>query len=131
MMVLGPLENIPESRRKLFVPMSFDEKIMDGNKIKNLPIILEAKLRLMSQFSIKVYKGNTPPNHCLMMMWDISTMHLLLPRQNNNSTSDRVYFNIKPVNIGPVRANFPVYPPQNSSTHSFLASDKMTNITQQ
>jgi hypothetical protein len=53
---------------KLFGPMSFDEKIISGNKIKNLPIILEAKLRLMSQFSIKVYVGNTPLNHRLMMM---------------------------------------------------------------
>jgi hypothetical protein len=46
--------------------MSFKEKIMGGNKIKNVPIISEAKLRLMSQFSIKVYVGNTPPNHHLM-----------------------------------------------------------------
>jgi hypothetical protein len=53
---------------KLFGPMSFEEKIMGVNKIKNVPITLEAKLRLMSQFSIKVYVGNTPPNHCLMMM---------------------------------------------------------------
>jgi hypothetical protein len=48
--------------------MSFDEKIMGGNKIKNVPIILEAKLRLMSQFIIKVYVGNAAPNHHLMMM---------------------------------------------------------------
>jgi hypothetical protein len=41
--------------------MSFEEKIMGGNKIKNVPIILEAKLRPMSLFSIKVYVGNTPP----------------------------------------------------------------------
>ncbi len=38
--------------------MSFDEK--GRNKIKNVPIILEAKLRLMSQFIIKVFIGNTP-----------------------------------------------------------------------
>jgi hypothetical protein len=68
MMVLRPFKNIPESRRKKFGPMSFEGKIMGGNKIKNVPIILEAKLRLMSQFSIKVYIGNAPPNHCLMMM---------------------------------------------------------------
>ena len=70
MMVLQPLENIPESRKKIVQPntMSFDEKMMDGNKIKNLPVILEAKLRLMSQFNIKVYVGNTPLNHHLMMM---------------------------------------------------------------
>jgi hypothetical protein len=48
--------------------MSFEEKIMGGNKVKNVPIISEAKLRLMSQLSIKVYIGNAPPNHCLMMM---------------------------------------------------------------
>ncbi len=48
--------------------MSFEEKIMGGNKIKNVPIISEAKLRRMSQFSIKVYVGNTTPNHPLMMM---------------------------------------------------------------
>ncbi len=53
---------------KSFGPMSFNEKIMGGNKIENLPITLETKLRLMSQFSIKVYVGNTPQNHCLMMM---------------------------------------------------------------
>ncbi len=52
----------------LFGPMSFDEIQMGGNKIENLPIILEAKLRLMYKFSIKVYVGNTPQNHCLMMM---------------------------------------------------------------
>ncbi len=46
---------------KLFGPMSFDEKIMGRNKIMNVPIISESKLRLMSQFSIKVYVGNTPP----------------------------------------------------------------------
>ncbi len=33
-------------KKKLFGPMSFDEKIMGRNKIKYLPIILEAKLRL-------------------------------------------------------------------------------------
>ena len=48
--------------------MSFEEKTMGGKKTKNVPIISEAKLRLMSQFSIKVYVGNTPPNHRLMMM---------------------------------------------------------------
>jgi hypothetical protein len=41
--------------------MSFKEKIMGGNKIKNVPIILEAKPRHISQFSIKVYVGNTAP----------------------------------------------------------------------
>ncbi len=46
MMVLSPLENIPESHKKLLGPMSFDGKIMGGNKIKNFPIILKAKLRL-------------------------------------------------------------------------------------
>ncbi len=46
---------------KLFGPMSFEEKKMGGNKIKNVPIIWEAKPRLMSQFSIKVYIENTPP----------------------------------------------------------------------
>ncbi len=48
--------------------MSFEEKIMGGNKIKNVLIISEAKLRLMSPLCIKVYVGNTPPIHCLMMM---------------------------------------------------------------
>jgi hypothetical protein len=42
--------------------MSFEEKIMGGNKIKNVLIISEAKLRLMSPLCIKVYVGNTPPN---------------------------------------------------------------------
>ncbi len=41
--------------------MSFKEKIMGGNKIKNVSIISEAKLRLTSQFSNKVYVQNTPP----------------------------------------------------------------------
>jgi hypothetical protein len=48
--------------------MSFEENIMGGIKIKNVPIILEAKPRLMSQFSIKVHVGNTPQNHHLLMM---------------------------------------------------------------
>jgi hypothetical protein len=41
--------------------MSFKEKIMGGNKIKNVLIISEAKLRLMSPLCIKAYVGNTPP----------------------------------------------------------------------
>jgi hypothetical protein len=48
--------------------MSFKEKVMGGNKIKNVLIISEAKLRLMSPLCIKVYIGNTPPIHCLMML---------------------------------------------------------------
>ncbi len=40
--------------------MSFDEKTIGGNKFKNLPIILEAKVRLLSQFSVKIYVWNTP-----------------------------------------------------------------------
>jgi hypothetical protein len=48
--------------------MSFEEKIMGGNKIKNVLIISEAKLRLMSPLCIKVYVGNTPPIHCIIMM---------------------------------------------------------------
>jgi hypothetical protein len=67
-MVLGPLKNIPESLEKMFDPMSFEEKIMGGNIIENVLIISEAKLRLMSPLCIKVYVGNTPPIHCLMMM---------------------------------------------------------------
>ncbi len=65
--------------------MSFDEKIMGGNKIKNLPIILEAKLRLMSQFSIKVYIGNTPLNHRLMMMDIARTIFLAVPERYQGS----------------------------------------------
>jgi hypothetical protein len=42
--------------------MSFEEKIMGGNKIENVLIISEAKMRLMSPLCIKVYVGNTPPN---------------------------------------------------------------------
>jgi hypothetical protein len=53
---------------KSFGPMSFNEKIMGGNKIKKVPIISEAKLRLMSQLCIKFYIVNTTLNHCLMMM---------------------------------------------------------------
>jgi hypothetical protein len=64
MMVLQPLKKYQILVEKLFCPMSFEEKIMGGNKIKNVPIISEAKLRLTSQFSIKVYVGNTPLNHC-------------------------------------------------------------------
>jgi hypothetical protein len=41
---------------------------MGGNKIKNVLIISEAKLRLMSPLCIKVYVGNTLPICCLMMM---------------------------------------------------------------
>ncbi len=41
---------------------------MGGNKIKNVLIISEAKLRLMSPLCIKVYVGKIPPIHCLMMM---------------------------------------------------------------
>jgi hypothetical protein len=48
--------------------MSFEEKIMSGNKIKNVLIISEAKLRLMSPLSIKVYVRNTPPIYRLLMM---------------------------------------------------------------
>jgi hypothetical protein len=48
--------------------MSFEEKIMGRKKIKNVLIISEAKLRLMSPLCIKVYIRNTPPIHCLMMM---------------------------------------------------------------
>ncbi len=55
--------------------MSSEEKIMDGNKIKNVPVISEAKLRLMSQFSIKIYVGKAPPNHRLMMMGHIARTH--------------------------------------------------------
>jgi hypothetical protein len=68
MMVLQPLENIPESCRKIIWPNEFRRKNMGGNKIKNALIISEAKLRLMSPMCIKVYVGNTPPIHCLMMM---------------------------------------------------------------
>ncbi len=53
---------------KSFGPMNFKEKIMGGNKIKNVLIISDAKLRLMSPLCIKVYVGNTPPIHCIMMM---------------------------------------------------------------
>jgi hypothetical protein len=41
---------------------------MGGNKIKNVLIISEAKLRLMSPLCIKVYVGNTPPIHRSMVM---------------------------------------------------------------
>jgi hypothetical protein len=52
--VAKPSENngfvIPQKHQRLvekaFGPMSFDEKIMGGNKIKNVPIIAEAKLIL-------------------------------------------------------------------------------------
>jgi hypothetical protein len=45
-MALQPLENIPDShRKKMFGPRVL-MKIMGGNKIKHLLIILEAKLRL-------------------------------------------------------------------------------------
>ncbi len=62
--------------------MSFDDKILGGNKIKNVPIISEAKLRLMSQFIIKVYVGNTSPNHHLMMMGHRQDT-VFWPRQND------------------------------------------------
>ncbi len=58
---------------KLFGPMSFEEKIMGGNKIKNVLIISEAKLRLMSPLCIKVVQ-NTPPIHCLIMMGHLLAM---------------------------------------------------------
>jgi hypothetical protein len=48
--------------------MSFEEKIMGENKIENVLVISEAKLRLMSPLCFKVYVGNTPPIHHLMMM---------------------------------------------------------------
>jgi hypothetical protein len=41
---------------------------MGGNKIENLSIILEATRVFMSQFIMKAYVGNTPPNHRLIMM---------------------------------------------------------------
>ncbi len=63
-MVLWPLKNISESCRKIVWPNEFRRKNNGGEKIKNVLIIPEAKLRLMSQFSIKVYIEYTPPNHC-------------------------------------------------------------------
>jgi hypothetical protein len=76
--------------------MSFKEKIMGGNKIKNVPIILEAKLRLMSQFSIKVYVGNAPPNHRLMMMGHRENT-FFLPHPNN------VFLFLRALRINPFR----------------------------
>jgi hypothetical protein len=62
-------KNIPESRRKIVWPNEFRrEKKMGRNKIKNVLIISEAKLRLISPLCIKVYVGNTPSIHRLMMM---------------------------------------------------------------
>ncbi len=55
------LESIPESCRKIVWPNEFRRKNNGGKKIKNVLIISEAKLRLMPQFSIKVYVGYTPP----------------------------------------------------------------------
>jgi hypothetical protein len=78
----NPLKTYQSLVEKLFGPMSFEEKIMGGNKISNVLIILEAKLRLMSQFSIKVNIGNTPPNHCLMMMGHCQNP-FFGPRPNN------------------------------------------------
>jgi hypothetical protein len=46
MMFCDPLKTYQSLVEKLFSPMGFNEKIMGVNKIKNLPIILEAKLRL-------------------------------------------------------------------------------------
>jgi hypothetical protein len=69
---------------KLFGLMSFEEKIMGWNK--NVPIISEAKLRLMSQFSIKVYVGNNFPNHRLMMMGHCQNT-FFWPPPNNISAS--------------------------------------------
>jgi hypothetical protein len=57
-----------ESRRKIVWPNEFRGKNNGWEQIKNVPIILEATLRLMSQFTFKVYVGNAPPNHRLMMM---------------------------------------------------------------
>jgi hypothetical protein len=54
--------------------MSFEEKMIGGNKIKNVLIISEAKLRLMSPLCIKFYVGNTHPIHCLMMMGHLLVM---------------------------------------------------------
>ncbi len=72
---------------KLFGSMSFEKKIMGGKKIKNVLIISEAKLRLMSQFSIKVYVGYTPPNHRLMMMGHRqNTFFLARPKGYTNYT---------------------------------------------
>ncbi len=60
-MILQPLENIPKFHRKLFAAMSFDEKIMGGNKIENLPIILEAKLSLyVSIYSESLHRKYPP-----------------------------------------------------------------------
>jgi hypothetical protein len=75
---------------KLFGPISFDDKIMGGNKIKNAPIILEAKLRLMSQFCIKVYVGNTPPSHCLMMVGHRQNNFFLAARKQYRRNSQMV-----------------------------------------
>jgi hypothetical protein len=66
---------------KLIGPMISKEKIMGGNKIKYVPIILEAKLRPMSQFSIKVYVGNeTQNNHLMMMGHHQNTFFRLCPK---------------------------------------------------
>jgi hypothetical protein len=68
MMVLQPLENIPESCRKIVWPNEFQRKNYGREQIKNVLNISEAKLRLKSPYCIKVYVGNTPPIHRLMMM---------------------------------------------------------------
>ncbi len=50
---------------KMFSPMSFDEKIMGGNKIENLPIISEATLRLYVSIYYESRHRKYPPKSLL------------------------------------------------------------------
>ncbi len=78
----NPLKTYQSLVEKLIGPMSFDIKIVSRNYIKNIPNVLEAKLRLLSWFSIKVYVENTPPDNCLMMMGHLYNIFVLVvPKQ--------------------------------------------------
>ncbi len=57
----NPSKKYQSLKEKLFSPMSFDEKIMGGNKIDNLPIILEATLSLYVSIYYESLRRKYPP----------------------------------------------------------------------
>ncbi len=60
-MILQPLKNIPKYLKKIVQPNEFRWKIMGGNKIENLPIILEAKLSLYVSIYYENLRREYPP----------------------------------------------------------------------
>ncbi len=117
----NPLKTHQSLIEKSFGPMCFDEKIMGENKIKNLPIILEAKLRLMFQFNIKVYVGNTPLNCCLMMMGHRQNFFLAAPKRYGKKLFRERSLFLKTMSSESIYLHFVVL-----SMHQCVSFDRLT-----